>query len=247
MNRQAERLQKVLAMAGLGSRRNMEELISSGRVKLNGKTAQLGQKVTANDKLQVDNRVINNPLAKKVSTKVLLYHKPMGEVCTRSDEKDRKTVFSQIPKLSHGRWIMVGRLDLNTSGLLLFTNNGELANRLMHPRHEIEREYAVRVLGKVSDSALKALKKGVMLEDGMASFDSIHYAGGHGINHWYHVVLKEGRNREVRRLFSHQNYTVSRLIRVRYAHLLLPRHLRRGLYQELAPEDILSLMHLVGL
>jgi len=225
----SERLQKVLAQAGLGSRRAMEVWIKQGVIKVNQSVAELGAKVEVGDRVRVDDRQYEVcELDEKERPRLLLYHKPDGEISTRNDPEGRKTVFHRLPQLQNGRWIAVGRLDINTSGVLLFTNSGELANRLMHPSSEIEREYAVRILGEVDETMLKNLKKGVELEDGPAKFDSIEDAGGQGSNHWYHVTLKEGRNQEVRRLWTSQGVTVSRLIRVRFGDLLLPRDLRLG-------------------
>jgi len=224
----SEKLQKILANAGLGSRRAIEEWIKAGRVKLNGKVAELGARASIADKIEVDDHLIRITPANEEPPAVLLYHKPAGEVCTRSDPEGRPTVFDNLPRLRNKRWIIVGRLDLNTSGLLLFTTDGELANRLMHPSYAIEREYAVRVWGEVDQTILTNLQQGVMLEDGEAHFDKIVDAGGSGKNHWYHVTLKEGRNREVRRLWESQGVTVSRLIRVRYGNVILPRDLRIG-------------------
>jgi len=225
----SERLQKVLAQAGLGSRRAMETWIKQGVIKVNQSVAELGAKVEVGDRVRVDDRQYEVcELDEKERPRLLLYHKPDGEISTRNDPEGRKTVFHRLPQLQNGRWIAVGRLDINTSGVLLFTNSGELANRLMHPSSEIEREYAVRILGEVDEAMLKNLKQGVELEDGPAKFDSIEDAGGQGSNHWYHVTLKEGRNQEVRRLWTSQGVTVSRLIRVRFGDLLLPRDLRLG-------------------
>jgi len=225
----SERLQKVLAQAGLGSRRAMETWIKQGVIKVNQSVAELGAKVEVGDRVRVDDRQYEVcELDEKERPRLLLYHKPDGEISTRNDPEGRKTVFQRLPQLQNGRWIAVGRLDINTSGVLLFTNSGELANRLMHPSSEIEREYAVRILGEVDETMLKNLKQGVELEDGLAKFDSIEDAGGQGSNHWYHVTLKEGRNQEVRRLWTSQGVTVSRLIRVRFGDLLLPRDLRLG-------------------
>src|SRR6266566_1837667 len=199
-SRVSEKLQKVLARAGMGSRRQIEQWIEEGRVTVDGRTAAIGERVEPSAHIAIDGRVV--PLTDLVpKPRVLVYHKPEGEVCTRSDPQGRATVFDNLPTLRHGRWILIGRLDYNTSGLLLLTTDGELAHRLMHPSHEIEREYAVRVLGKVSDEMFTQLKEGVMLDDGPARFDDIADAGGTGANHWYHVILREGRNREVRRLW----------------------------------------------
>ena len=234
----SERLQKVLSQAGFGSRREMERWIEGGLVHLNGVQAKLGDSATAEDKISVKGRIIENPLQLESKTRVLLYHKPIGEISSRRDPKFSKTVFDNLPHLKQGRWVQVGRLDLNTSGLLIFTNNGELANRLMHPRYELEREYAVRVYGQVSDDAIKALMKGVTLEDGVAKFKRIESRGGEGTNSWYHVVLSEGRNREVRRLWESQGVEVSRLIRIRYGDITMPRSLARGDFVELTPKEV---------
>lgn len=222
-----EKLQKVLARAGLGSRRQIERWIEEGRITVNGDPASLGARVTPDQTIRVDGRHV--PMhASQAKPRLLIYHKPEGEVCTRSDPQGRPTVFDKLPSVRGARWIVVGRLDYNTSGLLLFTTDGELANRLMHPSHEIEREYAVRILGKVDDAMLARLKQGVILEDGPAHFDSVVDAGGTGANHWYHVVLKEGRNREVRRLWEAVGVKVSRLIRVRFGTVSLPPHFHTG-------------------
>jgi 23S rRNA pseudouridine2605 synthase len=234
----SERLQKVLSKAGLGSRREMEKWIEQGLIQINGATALIGVSVTADDKISVRGRIIDNPLKLVDKTRILLYHKPVGEISSRKDPRYDKTVFDNLPHLKQGRWIQVGRLDLNTSGLLIFTNNGELANRLMHPKYEYEREYAVRVYGQVKQEVLNLLLKGVKLDDGIAKFKRIEYKGGEGVNSWYHVVLCEGRNREVRRLWNSQGLEVSRLIRVRYGRISLPRSLSRGEFQELASKDV---------
>ena len=223
-----ERLQKVLARAGLGSRRHMEELIRNGRVLVDGRTAELGQKVGGQEHIVVDGKPVQLKSDETAVAEVLLYHKPVGEICSRDDPEGRKSVFSNLPKPHNGRWISVGRLDINTAGLLLFTTDGELAHRLMHPSQEIEREYAVRLLGKVDMAMLERLIKGVQLDDGFARFTAIEDAGGSGANHWYHVIIKEGRNREVRRLWESQGVTVSRLSRVRYGPIILERGLRPG-------------------
>ncbi|MDF1757935.1 MAG: pseudouridine synthase [Legionellaceae bacterium] len=233
-----ERLQKILSKAGLGSRREMEKWIEQGLIQVNGVTSKLGDSATADDKIGVRGRVIDNPLKLIDKTRILLYHKPVGEISSRKDPVYDKTVFDKLPYLRHGRWIQVGRLDLNTSGLLIFTTNGELANRLMHPRYEFEREYAVRVYGEVKQEVINNLRKGVMLDDGMAKFKSVKAVGGEGVNSWYHVILSEGRNREVRRLWNSQGLEVSRLIRVRYASLKMPRYLSRGEFQELSAAEV---------
>ncbi len=238
----SEKIQKVLANAGLGSRRQIENWLREGRIAVNGEVAKLGDRITLNDRVRVDGRDV--PLFKSATKKlrVLLYHKPEGEICSRSDPEDRPTVFDHLPMLRNGRWINVGRLDFNTSGVLLFTNDGELANRLMHPSTEIEREYAVRIQGQVTPAMIKQMKKGVKLEDGLAHFDQITDAGGEGTNHWYHVLVKEGRNRLVRRLWESQGVKVSRLIRIRFGEITLPRELRRGKWMELSKEDMANLI-----
>ncbi len=237
------RIQKVLAEAGVASRRAVEKLIAEGRVRVNGEVATVGQKVSLQDRVQVDGRGVR--LAKIVeATQVLLYKKRTGELVTRDDPEGRKTVFRKLPALDNGRWIAVGRLDLNTSGLLLLTNDGELARRLTHPSFELEREYAVRVLGEMTDEVIERLRKGVKLEDGMAHFDSIERGDnedGEGANQWWRVTLKEGRNREVRRLFESQRLQVSRLIRVRYGPIELGRGVKSGGYRELTADEMRAL------
>ncbi len=242
-----EKLQKVLARVGLGSRRELEQWITEGRVSVNGKVATLGDRVGASDVVRVDGRVIGQAAMQGPERRVLVYHKPMGEVCTRSDPEKRPTIFEKLPPLRNGRWVAVGRLDVNTTGVILLTTDGELANRLMHPSSTVEREYAVRVFGEVKPDILKKLREGVMLEDGMARFNTIVDAGGEGSNHWFHVTLHEGRNREVRRLWETQGITVSRLIRVRYGPVQLGRRLRPGRYEELEGEPFQALLQLVGL
>tara|TARA_Y100000588_G_C14156462_1_gene882844 strand:+ start:338 stop:1087 length:750 start_codon:yes stop_codon:yes gene_type:complete len=236
------RLQKTLSLAGLGSRREMERWISEGLVKVNDKQAQIGDKVDDTDKIMVKGRLIKNPLTKSQNTRILLYNKPVGEISSRNDPKHSKTVFDNLPTIQNGRWVQVGRLDINTSGLMIFTNNGELANQLMHPKFEVEREYAVRVRGDVSERIIQSLKKGVELEDGIAKFEKIDFRGGESSNSWYHVVISEGRNREVRRLWASQGIDVSRLIRVRYGKIHLPRYLARGQSKELSPSEVESLL-----
>lgn len=236
-----EKLQKVLARTGLGSRRAIEQWISDGRVKVDGKVAKLGDRVTLDAKITVDNRLIRLESPETFTRRVLLYNKPEGQVCSRKDPEDRPTVFENFPSIRSGRWLTVGRLDIGTSGLLLVTNDGELANQLMHPASEIEREYAVRVLGRVDAAMLERLHAGVELDDGKAAFDEIIDVGGEGANHWYHVILREGRNREVRRLWESQGVKVSRLIRVRYAYFTLERSLRPGKTLELTPFEIAEL------
>ncbi len=234
----SERLQKILSQAGFGSRREMERWIEAGYIHVNGAVAKLGQSAGPDDKISVKGRLIPNPLNIESQTRILLYHKPIGEISSRNDPKFGKTVFDRLPHLKQGRWVQVGRLDLNTSGLLVFTNNGELANRLMHPKYEIEREYASRVHGEVAPEALTALLQGVQLDDGMAKFKRLTFRGGEGTNSWYNVVLAEGRNREVRRLWKSQGVEVSRLIRIRYGDFHMPRSLARGRHVELSPQEV---------
>ncbi|PWY55968.1 23S rRNA pseudouridylate synthase B [Legionella qingyii] len=234
----SERLQKILSQAGLGSRREMERWIENGWVQVNGKPVKLGDSASAEDKITVKGKLIPNPLKVRQNTRILLYHKPVGEISSRHDPKFEKTVFDHLPHLRQGRWVQVGRLDLNTSGLLIFTNNGDLANQLMHPKYGLEREYAVRVHGQVSPEALNNLQKGVELEDGIAKFTRLEFRGGEGSNSWYHVTLNEGRNREVRRLWESQGVEVSRLIRIRYGVLTMPRYLSRGQCYELTPKEV---------
>lgn len=233
-----ERLQKILSQAGLGSRREMERWISMGMVNVNGVVATVGDSAGPEDKIIVKGQLITNPLKQPTKTRVLIYHKPVGEISSRHDPKHNKTVFDKLPYLKNGRWVQVGRLDINTSGLLIFTNDGELANRLMHPKYGLEREYAVRVRGKVSPQVLANLSKGVMLDDEMACFKRIEFRGGEGVNSWYHVVLTEGKNREVRRLWQSQGIEVSRLIRIRYGNLVMPRFLARANFVELSAKEI---------
>jgi 23S rRNA pseudouridine2605 synthase len=242
-----ERLQKMLARVGVGSRRQIEQWMLEGRITINGVKAQLGDHISLHDIVQLDGRKVRLKSQEEIIRRVLLYHKPAGEVCTLRDPENRPTIFDRLPKLRGGRWITVGRLDFNTSGLLLLTNDGELANRLMHPKTGIDREYAVRVLGKVQDEVLERLKKGVELEDGPAKFAAIKDAGGEGANHWYHVVLREGRYREVRRLWESQGFQVSRLIRVRFGIIELPKQLRAGHSKALEAEGLHKLEALVGL
>lgn len=245
----SEKLQKVLARAGLGSRRELESIIAEGRVSIDGKVATLGDRINpqSSAKIRVDGRIVNLAVAQKEMCRVLMYYKPEGELCTRHDPEGRATVFDRLPRLQGARWIAVGRLDINTSGLLLFTTDGELANRLMHPSREVEREYSVRVFGQVDDAMLARLRKGVQLEDGPAAFKDIKFAGGVGMNQWYDVTLMEGRNREVRRLWESQEIQVSRLIRIRYGNIKLIKGLPRGGWQELDLANVNYLRELVGL
>lgn len=242
----SEKIQKVLANAGVGSRRQVESWIQEGRITVNGKLATIGERMTHHDKVCVDGREIKLIKSKNQKSRVLLYHKPEGEICSRSDPEGRPTIFDKLPMIRNSRWICVGRLDFNTSGLLLITNDGELANQLMHPSSEIEREYAVRVRGIVTPEVLSKLKKGIHLEDGLAHFETITDAGGSGANHWFHVMVREGRNRLVRRLWEAAGYTVSRLMRVRFGTVHLPPGLRRGKHVELTEEEISELMRFVN-
>lgn len=243
----SEKLQKVLARAGLGSRREMEEWISGGRVTVDGKPATLGDRVSPNQQVRVDGHPVQIASEEQQICRVLAYHKPEGEICSRTDPEGRPTVFSRLPNIKGARWIAIGRLDINTSGLLLFTTDGELANRLMHPKFEVEREYAVRVFGEINDAMIQRLRTGVELEDGKANFKKIKALPGEGINRWFHVVLTEGRNREVRRMWESQGAVVSRLIRVRYGDLLLPKHLPAGGYAEYSLDEVNYLRKLVSL
>ncbi|MES2624345.1 MAG: 23S rRNA pseudouridine(2605) synthase RluB [Pseudomonadota bacterium] len=240
-----EKIQKVLARAGFGSRRELEEWITAGRVKVNGKVATLGDRITATDKILVDGKKLATTEA-VVHQSVLIYNKPLGEICSRNDPEGRPTVFDHLPRLHHSRWVAVGRLDVNTTGLLLFTTDGELANKLMHPSTKIEREYAVRVMGEVTPQIIRNLQVGVQLEDGIAHFDEIRDGGGEGANHWYHVTLMEGRNREVRRLWESQGLKISRLKRVRYGNILIPSYVKAGKYVELPTPEVRSLYTLAG-
>ena len=240
-----QKLQKVLANLGLGSRRKMERWIEEGRVTVDGSVATLGDRVHAGQALRLDGKPLEVDAVEQV--RVLLYHKPVREVCSRDDPESRKTVFERLPKLKSGRWISVGRLDFNTSGLLLFTTDGALANALMHPSNAIEREYLVRVMGRVDELMLERLKDGVELDDGPARFSDIQEGGGDGINRFFYVVLMEGRNREVRRLWESQGTTVSRLKRVRYGEVFLPSKLKKGQWLELPQRDVDVIYQMAGL
>lgn len=242
-----ERLQKVLARAGLASRRQIEDWIRDGRIQVNGKPAQLGQKVSGHERIVVDGKKVQLNTGEQVVAATILYHKPAGEICSRDDPDGRPSVFSALPRPPAGRWISVGRLDFNTAGLLLFTTDGELAHRLMHPAQEIEREYAVRLLGTVDLPMLERLIQGVELEDGFARFSAIEESGGGGVNRWYHVIIKEGRNREVRRLWESQGVKVSRLARVRYGPVILERKLRPGKHRPLTFGEQKQLYQAAGL
>lgn len=240
-----EKLHKALANLGWGSRRKMEQWISEGRVTIDGAVARLGDRVRAGQSVRLDGKPVDLEEAREV--RVLLYHKPVREVCSRHDPEGRKTVFERLPKLKSGRWISVGRLDFNTSGVLLFTTDGALANALMHPSNAIEREYLVRVMGRVDDPMLERLKSGVELDDGPARFSDIQEGGGEGINRFFYVVLMEGRNREVRRLWESQGLTVSRLKRVRYGEVFLPSKLKKGQWLELPQRDVDVIYDMAGL
>lgn len=242
----APKLHKVLADAGLGSRRDMEELIIAGRVSVNGEPAHIGQRILPTDQVRINGKLLQRKVTKSLP-KVMLYHKPAGEIVSRDDPEKRASVFDNLPSLKNSKWLAVGRLDFNTEGLLLFTNNGDLANRLMHPRYNIEREYAVRTLGELEEGMRQKLLAGVDLGDGIGQFSSIADGGGEGINKWYRVTIGEGRNREVRRMFESVGLTVSRLIRTRYGVITLPQNLKRGRWDELDDNAVRNLMRLSGM
>ena len=241
-----QRLHKLLALAGLGSRREMETLIARGRITINGTTAQVGAGVVPSDVVRLDSRPLHLPFEAELP-KVLLYHKPEGEIVSQDDPEKRTTVFDKLPRIRGAKWIAIGRLDINTSGLLMFTTSGDLANHFMHPRYEVEREYAVRIFGELTEGQLLQLTQGIELDDGPASFDVIHPLGGEGSNHWYKVILREGRNREVRRLFEAFTLPVSRLMRVRFGPVNLPARLKRGQMLELEPKEVIGLLEWAGL
>lgn len=238
------KLQKLLAQKGLGSRREMEVLIASGQVKLNDQTAVIGDRAGPGDIIRIGRRVIRIHEEEELP-KVLLYHKPEGEIVSRSDPQDRPSVFDKLPYLRSSKWIAIGRLDFNTSGLLIFTNDGALANRMMHPRFEMEREYAVRILGELTEEQMQQLTTGITLEDGEAAFTYLADQGGEGANHWYRVILKEGKNREVRRMFEAIGLTVSRLMRVRFGPINLPPRIKRGQWLELDEKETRRLLSLI--
>lgn len=242
----SERIQKLLALAGQGSRREIERWIEDGRIKVNGELAKLGDKASPRDEIKVDGKVVNLEGVGR-TRRILVYNKPLGEVCTRNDPEGRPTVFDKLPKVKNERWVNVGRLDVNTSGLLIFTTDGELANKLMHPSSGIDREYAVRVRGDVDDAMIERLKQGVMLEDGPANFTDVQFFDGEGQNKWFHVVIMEGRNREVRRLWESQGVTVSRLKRVRYGCVFLPKSAGVGKWVEMGQKDSDELAKLVDM
>lgn len=242
----SERLQKTLANLGLGSRRTIESWIEAGRITVNGKVATLGCTIEGNEKIMVDNKPIKlneTPFVRRI----IAYYKPIGEVTTRNDPEGRRTIFESLPPIKNGRWIAIGRLDINTQGLLLLTNDGEFANKMMHPSSEIEREYAVRVLGTLTEEMVTNMKTGVQFEDGISKFDEILYSGGEGANIWYHVILKGGKNREVRRLWESQGLTVSRLIRVRYGSYTLSKRLRPGESIDLDIDETKAILEEVGI
>ena len=242
-----ERIQKVLSRAGLGSRREIERWITEGKIRVNEKPSTLGDRIVPGDLVKVNGRRVDLEKFAEQVPRVLVYYKPTGEVVTRRDPEGRPVIFTQLPKLTVGRWITVGRLDINTQGLLLVTNHGELAHRLMHPSTEIIREYAVRVFGKVTDEVLERLKNGVDLEDGLAHFDSIEFAGGEVINTWYKVTVTEGRNRLIRRLWESQELVVNRLMRIRYGPVFLPEKLKARLFYELNDKELQVLFDHVNL
>ena len=239
------KLQKVLAQAGLGSRREMEELVRAGRVTVNGELARIGARVGPNDVIRVEGRVVRGAERKR-PPRVLLYHKPEGEIVSRDDPAGRASVFDRLPPVRGAKWLAVGRLDYNTGGLLLLTTEGELANRMMHPRYGLEREYAVRVRGRLTEEQLARLRSGIPLDDGMARCDAVEDGGGEGANRWYRVVIREGRNRILRRLFDALGLTVSRLMRVRFGSVTLPPRLKRGQYVELPPREVQHLLASLG-
>jgi 23S rRNA pseudouridine2605 synthase len=237
----AQKLHKILAQAGLGSRRAMEEWIRAGRVTVNGAAAGIGTRVTPRDVIRVGRRVVRWPAPQRLP-RIVLYHKPEGEIVSRGDPQERSTVFDGMPKVRGGKWLAVGRLDYNTGGLLVLTTSGELANRMMHPRFGLEREYAVRLLGQLRPDQIEHLKAGVQLDDGPARCLSLEDGGGEGRNHWYRIVLTEGRNRVVRRMFEALGMTVSRLMRVRFGPLRLPPRLKRGQWREMTPAEVSELL-----
>lgn len=241
-----QKLHKMLAHSGLGSRRDMEEAILSGRVMVNGSRAEVGMRVGPEDMIRFEGRIVKLKFTSRLP-RVMLYHKQEGEIVSHDDPEKRASVFDKLPRMRSAKWISIGRLDFNTSGLLIFTTSGDLANRLMHPGFEVEREYSVRILGRVSPEQAKALLSGVELEDGTAKFEAFSDEGGEGANHWYRAVLKEGRNRVVRRVFESMGLTVSRLIRTRFGPIVLPSRLKRGMLLELSEVEVAALMKWAGL
>jgi 23S rRNA pseudouridine2605 synthase len=242
----SEKLHKALASAGMGSRREMEQLIADGRVTVNSQVAKVGDRVKQGDLVKVNGKVIRMGWKKQLP-RVLIYHKQEGEIVSRDDPEGRPSVFDNLPQVRSGRWISIGRLDFNTEGLLIFTTDGELANHLTHPRYEVEREYAVRLIGALDALQMNSLLTGVELEDGIAKVDAIVPAGGEGVNQWYHLIIREGRNREVRRLMEHLGLTVSRLIRVRFGPIAMPSRLKRGMKEELPDEEVEALLRWCGM
>jgi 23S rRNA pseudouridine2605 synthase len=243
----SEKLQKILARGGLGSRREMEQWIDAGRVSINGKIAKLGDRAEEDDTIRVDGHILDSRSTAPARLRVIMYNKPEGEICSHHDPEGRPTVFDHLPNLRNSKWLSIGRLDFNTTGLLLFTNNGELANKMMHPSSNLEREYAVRVFGPVDDAMLDRLREGVQLEDGFAKFERIVPAGGEGRNQWFHVIIKEGRNREVRRLWESQEVSVSRLTRIRFGDITLPRTIPVGRWAEMEGAELKALLAGVGM
>lgn len=239
-----QKLHKVLAHKGLGSRREMEILIASGQVSINQIVAKVGDRVGPDDVVRIGKRIVRLNMEERLP-KVILYHKPEGEIVSRSDPQGRPSVFDKLPHLDSSKWIAIGRLDFNTSGLLIFTTDGELANRLMHPSFEVEREYAVRIIGELTSEQMTLLTTGVELKDGFAKFNYLSDEGGEGTNHWYRVILKEGKNREVRRMFEAIGLTVSRLMRVRFGPINLPSRIKRGQWIELDEKEIKRLLKLI--
>lgn len=242
----SQKLQKILANAGIGSRRDMETWIEAGRVSVNGVTATLGRRVSSGDRILVDNRPVKLNFEAELP-RVLIYHKREGEIVSRDDPQARTTVFDELPRVRNGKWIAIGRLDFNTEGLLIFTTSGDLANRLMHPSFEVEREYSVRIMGELSQEQMRSMTAGIELEDGPAHFERIAEQGGEGSNRWYQVIIKEGRNREVRRVFEALGMMVSRLIRVRFGMVNLPPRVKRGQMLELESAQVAGLLKWVGL
>ena len=238
----SEKLQKVLARAGFGSRREIESWIIQGRIKVNGSIAEIGARVDDADRIVVDGKKLSPQKKVRYDRRVILYNKPEDEIGTRKDPEGRPTVFDKLPPLRHGRWVSIGRLDINTSGLLLFTTDGELANKLTHPSSMVEREYAVRVMGEVTPNMLQAMHQGIIIENQFCRFSDIQYYAGEGINQWYHVVIMEGRNREVRKLWESQGVKVSRLKRVRFGPIFIPSTVRKGDYQELSKSEVENLV-----
>jgi 23S rRNA pseudouridine2605 synthase len=236
-----ERIQKLLAQAGIASRRQIEKWITEGAIIVNGAPAKLGDKITVDDVVKLNGRIVKLAGKVQMDTEVLIYHKPVGEIVSRKDPEGRPSVFRRLPRLKAGRWISVGRLDINTEGLLMFTNDGDLANKLMHPSQQIDREYAVRVMGRIDDAMLDRLVNGVELEEGVSRFEDIHDSGGSGVNRWFHVVVAEGRNRVVRRLWESQDCKVSRLIRVRYGSVILPPGLPVGRFEMMETKVVAEL------